>query len=241
MERKDIELFGEIQTCLQDYCRKVLATFVKDFPEVGISEFDRIVGIDILGELLQLTYTSFPYNRSIFIPIQYIEAEDVDGFCSVYAEKIRKYGKTMREDEFIEKAYHNHWMKFYELFDIRMTDSEEDLDRARNKLHGLIETMTYVLLLAKKKEKTGDNAEIFTEKELPSLNVALINFLEWARADRFWATREKDYMQRAKELKAELIVGQEELIQRIKENEYHTEEELRMAETALEAIKKSKC
>ena len=165
MERKELLLFGEIQARLQDYCGKVLATLVKNFPEVGISECERVVGIDILDELLQLTYTSFPYNRSFFIPLHYVEAEDVDGFCRVYAEKIRKYGKMMREDEFIEKVYHNHWMKFYELFDIRMTDSEENLDRARDKLHGLIETMTYVLLLAKKKEKTGDNAEIFTEKE----------------------------------------------------------------------------
>ena len=38
MERKELLLFGEIQARLQDYCGKVLATLVKNFPEVGISE-----------------------------------------------------------------------------------------------------------------------------------------------------------------------------------------------------------
>ena len=36
----------------------------------------------------------------------------------------------------------------------QMTHSEADLDRARKKLHGLIETMTYVLQQAKQQGKT---------------------------------------------------------------------------------------
>ena len=238
MNRKDIELFGEIQTRLQGYCANVLATFVKDHPEVGISELAKVVGIDIHAELLQLTYSDYPCDRSIFIPLLYVETEDVDGFCKMYAEKIRRDGKMMRQDEFIEKAYHNHWMKFGELFDIRMTDSEEELDRARNKMRGLIETATFMLLMAKRKEKEPKNAEVFTEKEQSSLNAVFGIFLDWAREDKFWSKRGKSEMEIASHTKAELIASQEELIKRIRENKYHTEDELRFAEDALVAIKK---
>lgn len=238
MNRKDIKLFGKLQTQLQGYCANVLETLVKDYPEVGISEFAKVVGIDILAELLQLTYSSYPCDRYIFIPLKYVETEDVDGFCKMYAEKIRRDGKMLRKEEFIEKAYHNHWMKFFELFDIRMTDSEEDLDRARNKMHGLIETTTYLLLMAKRKSKEPKDAEVFTEKELPSLNAVFGIFLDWAREDKFWSKREKSEKEIASQTKAELIASQEELIKHISENKYHTEDELRFAEDALVAIKK---
>ncbi len=80
MNRKDIELFEKIQTQLQGYCGKVLAMLAKDFPKVGISNFAKVIGIDILADYLQMTYYSYPINRSIFIPLQYVEVEDVDGF-----------------------------------------------------------------------------------------------------------------------------------------------------------------
>ena len=240
MNRKDIELFGEIQTQLQTYCGKVLAMLVKDYPEVGISEFARVIGIDVLADYLQMTYYAYPINRSIFIPIQYVEAEDVDGFCRVYAEKIRKDGKLMREDEFIEKAYGDLWMRFFDLFDIRMTDPEPDLDRARNKLHDLVETTTFLLLMTKRKNKEPKNAEILTEKDLASLNAVFGTFIDWARKDGFWSKREKSEKEIARQAKAELIAGQEDLIRCIKDNEYHTEEEQRFAEDALEAIKNMK-
>ena len=240
MNRKDIELFGEIQTRLQGYCGKVLATLVKDYPEVDLCEYARVIGIDILAEYLQMTYYAYPINRSIFIPLQYVEAEDVNGFCKVYAEKIRKDGKLMREDEFVEKAYNDLWMKFFELFDIRMTDSEADLDRARNKLHGLVETATYLLLMTKRKNKVSKNSEILTEKDLASLNAVFGTFIDWARKDKFWSKREKSEEEIASKTKAELLTLQEDLIKRIKENGYYTEEELQFAEDALEAIKNMK-
>ena len=213
---------------------------VKDYPEAGISDLARVIGIDVLEGYLQMTYSNYPINRSIFIPLQYVEAEDVGGFCEVYAEKIRRYGKMMRQDEFVEKAYNDLWMKFFELFDIRMTDPESDLDRARNKLHSLVETTTFFLLMAKRKEKESKDAEVFTEKELSSLNAVFGMFLDWAREDRFWSKREKSEKEIARQAKAELIAGQEDLIRCIKDNEYHTEEELRFAENALEAIKHMK-
>lgn len=240
MNRKDIELFGEIQAQLQAYCGKVLAMLVKDYPEVAISEFASVIGIDVLADYLQMTYYSYPINRSIFIPLQYVEAEDVDGFCRVYAEKIRRDGKQMREDEFIEKAYNDLWMRFFDLFDIRMTDPEPDLDRARNKLHDLVETATYLLLMTKRKNKGPKNAEVLTEKDLPSLNAVFAMFLDWVRKDKFWSKREKSENEIAYKTKAELIALQEDIIKRIKENEYHTKEELQYAEDALEAIKNMK-
>ena len=237
MNRKDIELFGKIQNRLQGYCGKVLATLVKDYPEVDICEYAKVIGIDVLSEYLQMTYYAYPINRSIFIPLQYVEAEDVDGFCRVYAEKIRKDGKLMREDEFVEKTYSDLWMKFFKLFEIRMTDPESDLDRARNKLHDLIETATYLLLMTKRKNKEPKNAEILTDKELASLNAVFGTFIDWARKDKFWSKREKSEKEIACQTKAELIACQEALIRRIKENGYYTEEELQFAEDALEAIK----
>ena len=240
MNRKDIELFGEIQTQLQTYCGKVLAMLVKDYPEVGISEFARVIGIDVLADYLQMTYYAYPINRSIFIPFQYVEAEDIDGFCRVYAEKIRRDGKLMREDEFIEKTYNDLWMRFYDLFDIRMTDPEPDLDRARNKLHDLVETATYLLLMTKRKNKDPKNAQVLTEKDLPSLNAVFAMFLDWSRKDKFWSKREKSENEIAYKTMAELIALQEDIIKRIKENEYHTKEELQYAEDALEAIKNMK-
>ena len=143
----------------------------------------------------------------------------------------------LTQDEFIEKAYHQQWMRFYELFKIQMTDNEEDLDRARNKLHNLIETMTYVLLTAKQQGKTDNVAGFFTEKELPQLNGVLVQFLEWAKVDPFWSTRQKSERQRATEFKAQMLKEQEETIRLIKECENRANEELRIAEAVLESIK----
>ena len=195
MNRKDIETFAAIQNRLQDYCKKVLNMLATDYPEVGISDVARVVGIDIIDKYLQLTYWGYPCNLPLYIPLQYVEAEDVDGFCKALAEKVRKEGKMLTQDEFIEKAYHQQWKRFYELFDVQMTDSEADLDRARNKMRDLIETMTYVVQQAKRQGKTDKKAEYFTEKELPQLNGAFIQFLEWAKADPFWAIREKSERQ----------------------------------------------
>ena len=170
MNRKDIETFAAIQNHLYEYCKNVLNTLSKDYPECGISDIARVVGIDVIDKYLQLTYSGYPCNLPLYIPLQYVEAEDVDGFCKAFAEKVRKEGKLLTQDEFIEKAYHQQWKRFYEFFDVQMTDSEADLDRTRNKMHELIETMTYVVQLAKRQGKTDKKAEFFTEKELPQLN-----------------------------------------------------------------------
>ena len=237
MNRKDIETFAAIQNRLYEYARNVLTTLAKDYPEVGVSDTARPVGIDVIGEYLQVTYSGYPCNLPLFILLQYVETEDVDGFCKAHAEKVRREGKMLSKDDFIEKAYHQQWMRFYELFDIQMTDSEADLDRARNKMHELIETMTYVVQLAKRQGKTDKKAEYFTEKELPQLNSAFIQFLEWAKADPFWATREKSERQRAAEFKAEMLKEQEETIRLIKGCETRAKEELQIAEKVLESIK----
>ena len=55
MNRKDIELFGEIQTRLQGYCGKILATLVRDYPEADICEYGKVIGIDVLDDYLQMT------------------------------------------------------------------------------------------------------------------------------------------------------------------------------------------
>ena len=237
MTRKDIETFGEIQNRLQEYCGNVLATLAKNYPETGISDIDRVIGIDIIVPYLHLTYSGYPCGRSLFIPLQYVEAEDIEGFCKTHAEKVRKEGKMLGQAEFIDKAYHNQWMKFYELFDIRMTDNEADLDRARNKLHGLVESMTYVLQLAKQQGATGNKAEYFIEKELPQLNGAFVKFIEWAKADPFWSTREKSERQRFADIKAELLEEQQEVIKLIEECECRAKEELQLAKNVLDSIK----
>ena len=237
MNRKDIETFAAIQNRLYEYARNVLTTLAKDYPEVGISDTARPVAIDVIDKYLQVTYSSYPCNLPLFIPLKYVETEDMDGFCKAHAEKVRREGKMLSKDDFIEKAYHQQWMRFYELFDIQMTDSEADLDRARNKLHDLIETMTYVLLTAKRQDKTDNVAGFFTEKELPQLNGVLVQFLEWAKADPFWSTRQKSERQRVAEFKAEMLKEQEETIRLIKECENRAEEELQIAQKVLENIK----
>ncbi|KWW24132.1 MAG: hypothetical protein AUK64_2732, partial [bacterium P201] len=183
MNRKDIETFVD--------------TLAKEYPECGINDIARVIGLDVIGDYLQLTYSSYPCVLPLYIPLQYVETEDVEGFCMAHAEKVRKEGKLLSQEEFMEKAYHNQWMRFYELFDVQMTDSEADLDRARKKLHGLIETMTYVLQQAKQQGKADKKADYFTEKELPQLNGTFIQFLEWAKSDEFWSIRKKDERKRA--------------------------------------------
>lgn len=238
MRREDIKVFSEIQTRLYEYCRNILNTLANRYPEVAINELASVTSISVIGDYLKMTYSSYPIDRPLFIPLQYVEAEDVDGFCKIHAEKVRKYGKMMRKDELIERAYHEQWMKFYELFDVRMSDSEADLDKARNKLHSLIEAMVFVLACSKHQEDEDRRAEIFTEKELPLLNEALVQFLEWARADKFWSKKEKSDKVRAKEVKAELIATQKEIIKFIKESEYHTDNDLQLAKKVLEDIKR---
>jgi len=238
MRREDIKVFSEIQTRLYEYCRNILNTLANRYPEVAINELASVTSISVIGDYLKMTYSSYPIDRPLFIPLQYVEAEDVDGFCKIHAEKVRKYGKMMRKDELIERAYHEQWMKFYELFDVRMSDSEADLDKARNKLHSLIEAMVFVLACSKHQEDEDRRAEIFTEKELPLLNEALVQFLEWARADKFWSKKEKSDKVRAKEVKAELIATQKEIIKFIEESEYHTDENLQLAKKVLEDIKR---
>jgi len=238
MRRKDIEVFSEIQTRLHEYCRNILNTLANHYPEAAIDELASVTSIGVIGDYLKMTYSSYPIDRPLLIPLQYVEAEDVDGFCKIHAEKVRKYGKMMRKDEFIEKAYHEQWMKFYELFDIRMTDPEADLGRARNKLHDLIETMVFVLACSKHQEDEDRHAEIFTEKELPLVNEALVQFLEWARDDEFWSKKEKSDKVKADEVKAELIATQEEIIKFIGESEYHTDKDLQLAKKVLEDIQR---
>ena len=98
--------------------------------------------------------------------------------------------------------------------------------------------MVFVLACSKHQEDEDRHAEIFTEKELPLLNEALVQFLEWARADKFWSKKEKSDKVRAKEVKAELIATQKEIIKFIEESEYHTDENLQLAKKILEDIKR---
>ena len=46
MNRKDIETFAAIQNHLYEYCKNVLTTLAKDYPECGISDIARVVGVD---------------------------------------------------------------------------------------------------------------------------------------------------------------------------------------------------
>jgi hypothetical protein len=97
--------------------------------------------------------------------------------------------------------------------------------------------MTYVLLTAKRQDKTDNVAGFFTEKELPQLNGVLVQFLEWAKSDPFWSTRQKSERQRAAEFKAEMLKEQKETIRLIEECETRAKEELQIAQTVLESIK----
>ncbi len=236
MKKKDIETYKKIQIQLNDFCQKVLSTFISEFPEVGISDMAEPKGFEIIGEYLKMIYVTYLNEQPIFIPLHYVEAEDVSGFCKYYADDFRKKGRMMRDYEFIEAAFRKQWKGFYDLFDIRMTDSQEDLDRARNMMHQLIESVTFILFM-NRKETDGKEGKIFREFELPSLNIAFTKFVEWARTDPFWSKREKSDEQRKQELKDELIASQIEIIEQIKQNEYHTDEELKLAEKALEHMK----
>ena len=96
MNRKDIETFVEIQNRLHTYSKNVLTTLAKEYPECGINDIARVIGLDVIGDYLQLTYSSYPCVLPLYIPLQYVETEDVEGFCMAHAEKVRKEGKFGR-------------------------------------------------------------------------------------------------------------------------------------------------
>ena len=60
MNRKDIETFAAIQNHLYEYCKNVLTTLAKDYPECGISDIARVVGVDVIDKYLQITYWATP-------------------------------------------------------------------------------------------------------------------------------------------------------------------------------------
>ena len=72
MNRKDIETFVEIQNRLHTYSKNVLSTLGKDYPECGISDIARVIGLDVIGDYLQLTYSSYPLwfnSQDLFLVI----------------------------------------------------------------------------------------------------------------------------------------------------------------------------
>ncbi len=69
------------------------------------------------------------------------------------------------------------------------------------------------------------------------LNGAFVKFIEWAKADPFWSTREKSERQRFADIKAELLEEQKEVIKLIQECECRAKEELQLAKNVLDDIK----
>lgn len=68
MNRNDIETFGIIKSQLYEYGSKILSTMATDRIVVGINEFTKVIGVDVVGDYLQLVYSSYLGDRSLFIP-----------------------------------------------------------------------------------------------------------------------------------------------------------------------------
>lgn len=236
MDRKDIETFNEIQKRLNTYCKSVLKTLAEKYPEVGIKESATVKYMELMDDFVVLYYSVFNGERALFIPLEYVETENVDSFCYSQAMKVRKHGKMMTEDEFKERAFFNHWIEFCKLFDIDHADDDK-LDIVRNLLKDRIDTITTFYIKDKRKDGTKANAEIFTEDELPFLNFCLVNVIQIIKREEFWSLRERDY---ADQLSKELLDKQIELIEQIKQDKNHTDSELRAAELVLESIKEMK-
>ncbi len=238
MNRNDIETFGIIKSQLYEYGSKILSTMATDRIVVGINEFTKVIGVDVVGDYLQLVYSSYLGDRSLFIPLQYVEAEDIHGFCIYYSGIIKKYGKEVTESELEELVYKKHWDVFYKLFYIPFPpESPKDLDRASSKLHGLINTMTIILKMSRTNNGNETCIAGFTEKDLFLYSSVLIQFLDWVRADDYWSTRKNSEVKGLDKLKADFINGQEEIIKLIKESSRYSQAELSLARKALEDIK----
>ena len=239
MNRKDIELYGMIQQQMKTYCDTVLELLIKDYPTIGISEFSRIVSIDVVKDYINLTYSSNSHNRSIKIPIEFVVNEDAIGFCKYYSDIIKKYGKKLTKSELEELVLRRHWDVFNKLFyNPFPPENQRDIERAHSKLQGMIEAMTFVLTMCKDRNEDDSSFDIFTEKDYFFYSSILIQFLDWAKKDDYWSQRVCYNKEICKDIKADFIVGQEEIIKLIKESENHTEGELSLAEKALEDIKK---
>lgn len=87
-----------------------------------------------------------------------------------------------------------------------------------------------------KGDSNGYCIEVFTEKDIDLLYSIFIDFVNWANLNEYWSQRRNDI--KFADFKKELVIKQQDIIEKIKSKENHTERELNYAVNTLNVIKK---
>ncbi len=87
-----------------------------------------------------------------------------------------------------------------------------------------------------KGDSNGYCIEVFTEKDIDLLYSIFVDFVNWANLNEYWSQRRNDI--KFADFKKELVIKQQDIIEKIKSKENHTERELNYAVNTLNVIKK---
>ena len=238
MNRKDIELYVDIKIKLEEFCISVLQRLFEGPNHVGPTEFNKVTTIDVTGENVRCVYPQSNSEHELVIPIEYVLRGDVDGFCRYYYESIKKNGKRLNETEFVELAAIKQWGLFCKIFEVCFPPNiheHDELTRAKAELYNRIKS-SMLLFRLYKGDSNGYCIEVFTEKDIDLLYSIFVDFVNWANLNEYWSQRRNDI--KFADLKKELVIKQQDIIEKIKSKENHTERELNYAVNTLNVIKK---
>lgn len=237
MNRKDIELYVDIKTKLEEFCISVLQSLFEGPNHVGPTEFNKVTTIDVTRENVRCVYPQSNVEHELVIPIEYVLRGDVDGFCWYYNESIKKNGKRLNETEFVELATIKQWGLFCKIFEVCFPPNiheQDELTIAKAELYNRIKSSMLLFRLFKG-DSNGYCIEVFTEKDIDLLYSIFVDFVNWANLDEYWSQRRNDII--FSDLKKELIIKQQDIIEKIKNTENHTEKEFNYAVNTLNVLK----
>ena len=237
MNRKDIELYVDIKTKLEEFCISVLQSLFEGPNHVGPTEFNKVTTIDVTRENVRCVYPQSNVEHELVIPIEYVLRGDVDGFCWYYNESIKKNGKRLNETEFVELATIKQWGMFCKIFEVCFPPNiheQDELTIAKAELYNRIKSSMLLFRLFKG-DSNGYCIEVFTEKDIDLLYSIFVDFVNWANLDEYWSQRRNDII--FSDLKKELIIKQQDIIEKIKNTENHTEKEFNYAVNTLNVLK----
>lgn len=237
MNRKDIELYVDIKTKLEEFCISVLQSLFEGPNHVGPTEFNKVTTIDVTRENVRCVYPQSNVEHELVIPIEYVLRGDVDGFCWYYNESIKKNGKRLNETEFVELATIKQWGLFCKIFEVCFPPyihEQDELTIAKAELYNRIKSSMLLFRLFKG-DSNGYCIEVFTEKDIDLLYSIFVDFVNWANLNEYWSQRRNDII--FSDLKKELIIKQQDIIEKIKNTENHTEKEFNYAVNTLNVLK----
>lgn len=111
----------------------------------------------------------------------------------------------------------------------------DELTRAKAELYNRIKS-SMLLFRLYKGDSNGYCIEVFTEKDIDLLYSIFVDFVNWANLNEYWSQRRNDI--KFADFKKELVIKQQDIIEKIKSKENHTERELNYAVNTLNVIKK---